>query len=675
MRKFFTFRLLALVLVFMVAPHVADAQERQPNIIVIFCDDLGYGDIGVFWQNGRAAEGLAAHATPEIDAMAAQGVQMLHTYCPAPVCAPSRASLMLGVTQGHANVRNNQFDKALEDNHTLASVLGEAGYATAAFGKWGLQGQAQQDLENIFPAHPMDRGFDYFLGYMRHRDGHRHYPMEDGKELYDGNTNIADGLALCYTTDLFTAGSKKWIADHVAADPDQPFFVFLAYDTPHAILQNPPCAYPAGGGLEGGVQWLGERGHMLNSATGDYDGWVHPDYADQDWPEQYIRYANGVRRIDDSVGDVLQLLRDLEIDDNTLVIFTTDNGPSKESYLQGMGYSPEFFHSFGPFDGIKRDLWEGGIRTGAIARWPGTIPQDMTSNEPMTFADFMATFADAADVPAPARCDGVSMLPAMTGRGEQQAANIYIEYQVGGRTPGYSGFERGHAGRRRGQMQVIRLGDFVGVRYNIQSHDDAFEIYDIVNDPKQTTDLAGAPGMADLQQQMHDEVLRRRRPNDSAARPYDDVPIPALGEIDTVAGLNVQRYARDVGYVPHVESSQPLVQGAGPTIATVQTDADSAVLFTGYLNVPETGRYTLRLVTSERAVLRLHHAVVVDADRPFVPGQPITATVHLEKGLHPIRLVVNVSAGVEDAALELSWSGPGFEMQPINASAFSRDAE
>ncbi|XAL99597.1 sulfatase-like hydrolase/transferase [Phycisphaeraceae bacterium D3-23] len=650
----------------------AQAQDRPPNIILIFCDDLGYGDIGVFWQNDRALAGQPAHATPHIDRMAEQGVQMAHAYCPAPVCAPSRASLMLGVTQGHANVRDNQFDKALEDNHTLASVLGEAGYATAAFGKWGLQGNAGPNIENGFVAHPMNRGFDYFLGYMRHRDGHRHYPLEDGKELYDGDTNIADQLALCYTTDLFTARSKKWIVDHVEATPGEPFFVYLAYDTPHAILQNPPCAYPDGGGLDGGAQWLGEPGTMINTATGDYDAWVHPDYTDQDWPEQYIRYANGVRRIDDSVGDILRLLEDLDIDDNTLVIFTTDNGPSAESYLQGKPYSPEFFHSYGPFDGIKRDLWEGGIRTGAIAQWAGTIPAGTVSATPLTFADFLATFTDAAGVPVPARSDGVSLLPAMTAHGEQAPANIYIEYANNGRTPGYRDFESSHAGRRRAQMQAIRLGDHVGVRYNIQSHDDPFEIYHIVDDPKQTTDLAGRPNMVALQQLMHDEVLRRRVPNASATRPYDDVPIPAVAPRETEPGLNLQIYRRTVSYVPRVENTDPIHGHHTAQPELIETRRNATQCFTGYLVVPETGAYTLRLSTPGRAILRLHHATWIDADRPFVAGQAYEVTVRLEQGLHPIQLSLNTARGTDTNGFALSWSGPGFDMKPIEPEAWAR---
>ncbi|RYD70287.1 MAG: sulfatase, partial [Verrucomicrobiaceae bacterium] len=368
------------------------AEPAKPNIIFILCDDLGYGDVGVFFQNQRAKNnqpGQPWHMTPRLDSMAAAGVQMPHHYCPAPVCAPSRASLLTGVHQGHAGVRDNQFDKALEDNHTLASVLKQAGYATAAFGKWGLQGKGQ--TEQQWPAHPLKRGFDFYYGYMRHKDGHAQFPKEDGKEVWENFEEVSTGLDKCYTTDLFTARAKKWIAEQRAANPSQPFFAYLAYSTPHAKLQLPSTAYPQGGGLKGGVQWLGTPGRMINTAEGEVDGYFHPDYAkatwDHDtdattpeiaWPDVQKRYATDVRRIDDCVGDVLQLLKDLKIEDNTLVVFTTDNGPSKESYLQEP-YHPTFFDTYGPFAGIKRDLWEGGIRVGALVHWPQGAPAGRVS--------------------------------------------------------------------------------------------------------------------------------------------------------------------------------------------------------------------------------------------------------------------------------------------------------
>lgn len=654
-------------------PAEAQPAER-PNIIFIFCDDLGYGDVGVLWQNQRREAGKPAQQTPHIDRLAAEGVTLPHTYCPAPVCAPSRASLMLGVTQGHSNVRNNQFDKALEDNHTLASVLGQAGYATAAFGKWGLQGKQSADEPHGFPAHPMNRGFDYYFGYIRHKDGHMHYPKEDGKELYDADTDVADQLDLCYTTDLFTARAKKWIIDQHAQDADQPFFVYLAYDTPHAILQNPPCPYPQGGGLKGGVQWTGERGRMINTARGTYDGWVHPDYADTGWPDQYIRWANSVRRIDDGVGDLAKLLKDLDIDRDTLIVFTTDNGPTNASYLQGKPFSPEFFEGFGPFDGIKRDLWEGGIRVGSIANWPGIIPAGRESGFAFTLADYLATFADLAGVPAPARADGVSIVPAMTGRGEQQPTNIYIEYQNNGKTPNYDAFEDDHANRKRGEMQAIRLGDYIGVRYDIQGHGDRFEIYNIVQDPKQTTNLADGGNMAELQQQMKDEVLRRRVFNESARRPYDNTPIPPVQVDQTEPGLHVHQYARDVTYVPREPVG--LEQNTVSISLDIQdTRTDATTLFVGYLKVPATGPYVFELQTNDRCLLRLHDATLIDNDKPFVPGQPAVSTaVHLEAGLHPIRLYVNNTGG-EPGKLKLNWVQGRGEFSPIPAEAFVHQPE
>ena len=204
--------LLAFILLMAAGPAVHAQSNRPPNIIFILVDDMGWGDLGVFFQNGRnfaVNRSLPAFATPHLDTMAAEGLQLRRHYCPAPVCAPSRASLLLGVHQGHANIRDNQFDKALENNHTLASVLKSAGYATAAFGKWGLQG-----IGAIPEAHPQYRGFDYFFGYMTHMNGHFHYPKEDGQPVWDGfTTNLNGGLDKCYTTDLWTARAKKWITD------------------------------------------------------------------------------------------------------------------------------------------------------------------------------------------------------------------------------------------------------------------------------------------------------------------------------------------------------------------------------------------------------------------------------------------------------------------------------
>ena len=393
---------------------------RRPNIIFILTDDLGYGDLGVLFQNARAA-GMPKEATPNLDIFAAEGMQLRQQYCPAPVCAPSRASFLLGVHQGHANVRDQQYDKALDNNHTLGTVLREAGYATAVIGKWGLGGD---DLGGTtpadWPAYPTKRGFDYFFGYERHADGHDHYPKEapyspNSKECYDQSNNITPILDKCYTTDLFTARAKKWITDQHNSQPNQPFFLYLAYDTPHSVYELPTIAYPTGGGATGGLQWLGAAGHMINTASGTVDSYFFPDYAnatyDDDnnpatpqvpWPEVFQRYATSVRRIDDAVGDLKQLLQDLALDTNTLVIFTSDNGPTTEDALNlSVTYAANFFDNFGPFDGVKRDTWEGGIRMPTFVRWPGRVPAGTTNMTPSQFHDWMPTFTDLAGLPVP----------------------------------------------------------------------------------------------------------------------------------------------------------------------------------------------------------------------------------------------------------------------------------
>ena len=381
--------------------HEIQAQTgKQPNIIFVMADDMGWGDFGYQFQNQRAGlndRSKPSAKTPTLDLLAAQGVQLPNHYSPAPVCAPSRASLMLGQHQGHSNVRDNQFDKAIENNHTIANLLKSAGYSTAAFGKWGLQGQDKDEVH--WSAHPLKRGFDYYYGYMRHGDGHEHYPKEGvyrgKKEVYENYVNVADGLDKCYTADLWTAATKRWIIEQKQQlKSEKPFFIFLGFDTPHAVLELPTQAYPEGGGLTGGLQWLGKPGHMINTASGVVDSWIHPDYNhatyDQDknpatpeiaWPDVYKRFATDTRRIDCALADLMQLLKDLKIDDNTLIVFTSDNGPSRESYLKE-DYEPNFFNAFGPFDGIKRDVMEGGIRVSAVGYWPGHIPAGQVVKTP-----------------------------------------------------------------------------------------------------------------------------------------------------------------------------------------------------------------------------------------------------------------------------------------------------
>ncbi|WP_128548623.1 sulfatase-like hydrolase/transferase [Larkinella soli] len=650
------------------------ASAGKPNIIFILTDDLGYGDLGILFQNERAAAHLPFHRTPHLDQMAREGIRLTRHYVPAPVCAPSRASLMLGRHQGHANVRNNQFDKALADEPTLASVLKEAGYATGLVGKWGLQGTEGKTPET-WEAYPTKRGFDYFLGYVRHVDGHNHYPahkaaMRPPMELYEDHTEISRKLKGVYTTDLFTAAAKRWITDQHQARPEQPFFLYLAYDTPHAGLQVASSPYPAGGGLKGGVQWKGEAGRFVNTVTDTIDTYLHPDYAARNWPDHQKRFASMVRRIDDAVGDLMLLLRDLNIDDNTLVVFTSDNGPHRESYGYGE-YEPSFFDSYGAMDGIKRDVWEGGIRVPTLVRWPGGIPAGRESDTPGGFHDWLPTFARLAGIPAPATTDGVSLLPTLTGRGTQPPGTVYIEYQVNGQTPEYEEFEPSHRRQAHGEMQVIYLDGYKGIRTDIQSADDNFRIYDTRTDPKERNDLAGTgAAFTALQKRMKQRVLQVRRPDADAPRPYDRTPIPALETASASASAGLRYRVFEVGtpWTPAVEAlTQPPVKtGVSPGVDLgVRTrDHDIVIEYGGLIDVPETGEYTFTLQTDRGAVLRLHDACVLHTGKNYAPGSAVSGRVLLAKGRHPIRLVyARGSSGMP--GLRLEWSGPGFSARAL----------
>lgn len=226
---------------------VAGATNR-PNIIFILADDLGYGDVGVFYQNSRAAT-QPRMATPQLDTMAAQGMMFRQHYSSCPVCAPARASLLLGQHQGDCSIRDNEFDKALPNNHTLATVLKQAGYYCGAIGKWGLAGQTNlpalyTDVTNSVPGYPLQHGFDEFFGFVAHASGHVYY-HDAAHPLYQDYTNVTTTYENIYSTDLFFARAKKFVLDRVATNPNQPFFLYLAPTAVHAALQVPGGPFPA----------------------------------------------------------------------------------------------------------------------------------------------------------------------------------------------------------------------------------------------------------------------------------------------------------------------------------------------------------------------------------------------------------------------------------------------
>jgi hypothetical protein len=392
----------------------------------------------------------------------------------------------------------------------------------------------------------------------------------------------------------------------------------------------------------------------------------------------YTRYATSVRRIDDAVGDLMTLLADLDLDENTLVIFTSDNGPSVESYLKGKdadgyptNYAPTFFDSYGPFDGIKRDCWEGGVRMPTIARWPGRVAAGAIDHTPCGAWDWLATFADLAGAPIPARTDGVSLKPTLLGAGKQTPSTVYIEYAHNGKTPGFDAFVPAHRNRKRGQMQLVRRGDYVGVRYDVKSADDDFEIYNVADDPSQAKNLAAGFSMGDLQKQFKAMALQSRRPNDSAKRPYDDAPIPASHIAGAAPGVMLGQYDGDWKWLPKFETMTPAAKGHAAGIDASDIKHDGA-LYTGYINAPTTGEYTFAITSDGPSFLRIHDCAVIDADFGHTPGQTVEAGVQLEKGLHPFRLYYAKKGSPQ---LKFEWSGPGIDRQVVPAGVLMHDGK
>ena len=706
---------------------------EKPNIILVLVDDMGWGDLSLN-QEGNPAAAEVSIRTPKLAKMAQQGVQLRRHYTTAPVCAPARASLFSGVHQGHAEViRNNSFDAALENSHTLASVLREAGYATALIGKWGIGGGKEQGgTPETAAAWPTKRGFDYFFGYHNHIAGHRHYPKEESNvdpdthtnAVWDGEKNITPQLDNCYSTDLFTARAKKWIVDQRKAAPDKPFFLALTLIAPHARLAVPSVPYPEGGGLKGGVQWLGKPGKMINTAEGKWDSFIYPKYRNNKAWRQYAeqrfgkgaeaalqaaeRHATMITRVDDAVGDILQLCRDLKIDKNTVLVFTSDNGPHNEpGAVAGTAEhpapreNPAFFRSYGPLDGIKRDVWEGGLRVPCLVYAPGFTGKEHISESPCQFQDWMATFADMAGVPKPMRCDGVSLLPVL--RGEKGAPNggiIYSEYNFSGGMADFPDYAPNKKGRVRGEQQIIYFysPDAEGkllkaIRTGIKTGQEDFEIYDVTADSHESKNLA-AQYPAAVQDRLRTLVLYNRRAYDytrddtagkrgnacDGRRNYDNLPVPAAPYTpeQCEAGLQMRTAQTACPWVPEFDTLQA-PKSAPQMIAdpsAVELPAGSVTEFTGYLEVPNDGQQwhfflTLDDVAGSKAYVKMHNFQLIDADANYTPGTTATESaaanteervdaktgkrgIPLKAGLHEITVTV-VQGAAASGHLKLEW--------------------
>ena len=381
--------------------------HAKTNIIFIMADDLGYGDLGCFGQK--------LIKTPELDRMAKEGMKFTRFYSGSTVCAPSRSVLMTGQHMGHTHVRGNAGGDMMRqslrnEDITVAEKLKESGYSTALIGKWGLGEVGQQ-------GHPLNQGFDYFYGYLNQVHAHNFYPeflwRNQSKHILNNvvkpaGTSARGGFIggaatkrVEYSHDLFATEAISWIEKN----KDNPFFLYLPLTIPHANNE--------------GSRMFG-------------DGAEVPDYGmyeNKDWPKQDKGQAAMISRMDKDVGRILNLLTKLKIAENTLVIFTSDNGPHDEAK-----HNPERFNPSGPLRGMKRNLTEGGIRVPTIAWWPKTIEANGESDQPFYFGDLMATSCEIASSKKPVGMDSISFLPTLSGDLNKQDSHQYIYWEFYERT-------------------------------------------------------------------------------------------------------------------------------------------------------------------------------------------------------------------------------------------------
>ena len=412
---------------------------------------------------------------------------------------------------------------------------------------------------------------------------------------------------------------------------------------------------------------------------GTLDSYRHPDYVDKGWTDAEERFATLVRRMDDCLGDLRKTLVDLGIADETVIIFTSDNGPHNESYYPQMNYTPQSFQSYGPFEGQKRDCWEGGIREPAIVCWPSTIPAGTTTTQHSQFHDWLPTLCDIAGATFPARTDGVSLLPTLVNPSSpdgQKKPTTYIEYSAKNTTPKWKDFSN-HGGTSRKQAQVIFMDDYKGIRSNPADAEADFEIYDTIADPHEAMNLLGtSPDFTKLNERMKDRVLQIRKPDKSAKRPWDKAPVPALtllSEPDN--GLNYKAFIGDWPWVPEFTDLTPEASGILTTAPILEVLPESksgaGLLFTGYLKIPTTGTWNFQVDSDSGSFLRIHEIMVVDNDYHH-SAEAASGSLLLEAGYHPFRLYYKTSQPATPG-LDFSWSGPEIENEPIPAAAFFRD--
>jgi len=414
--------------------------QKHPNVVYILADDLGYKELGCYGQEKIR--------TPNLDKLAAEGMRFTQHYSGQAVCAPSRCSLLTGKHMGHAYIRanrpvNNYQLPIPDETLTVAEIFKQAGYKTGAMGKWGLGGPSTE-------GDPNNQGFDLFYGNLGQVQAHWYYPphlwRNNDQVFFEGNTNYS---GTHYSHDYMAEEALQFITDN----KNKPFFLYVPFLIPHLSLQVPQDSldeYLPLGWPETPVP----QGH----------------YAACDTPR--ATYAAMITRMDRDIGRIMKLLKKYGIDDNTIVIFSSDNGASS-----GSGVDPNFFDSVGPLRGLKADLYEGGIREPMIARWPGRIKPGSSTDHISAFWDFLPTCCDLIGAKIPDGIDGISFLPTLLGKpGQQQHDYLYWE------TTNY-----------RPPQQAVRMGKWKGLREDVDtSNPTPLELYDLDTDIGETTNIAGS---------------------------------------------------------------------------------------------------------------------------------------------------------------------------------------
>lgn len=404
-------------------------QNRPPNIIFIHADDLGYGDLSCYGQR--------RFHTPHLDRMAAEGTRFTNYYSGSTVCAPSRYALMTGIHTGHGYIRGNGEIPLRPADITIAEVVKAADYRTAVIGKWGL------GTENT-AGRPDRQGFDESFGFLDHRHAHRQYT----DHLWKNVVRFPVDAKRDFANDLFTDAALNFIARH----KERPFFLYLAYTNPHAELRVP----------EDSLQQF--RGKFPETPFVNTTADNHASVGYRSQPTPHAAFAAMVTRMDRDVGRILADLAKQNLDNNTIVFFTSDNGPHEEG-----GADPGFFQSAGNLRGIKRDLYEGGVRVPMIARWPGRIAAGRVSSQIWAHWDVLPTAAQIAGAQAPTGIDGISMLPALLGRSQQDHDFLYWEFH------------------ERGFDQAVRMGEWKAVRHGTTR---PLELYNLLIDIGEQKDVA-----------------------------------------------------------------------------------------------------------------------------------------------------------------------------------------